>query len=66
MEEKQDTMAMLDLIIRPAFCVKDGVIVRVNKAAEGRTIAPGPAVSTLLATGHEEYSEFADGCLYLT
>ena len=26
MEQHQDTMAMLDLITRPAFCVKDGVM----------------------------------------
>ena len=41
MEQHQDTMAMLDLITRPAFCVKDGVIVRVNKAAELMTIEAG-------------------------
>ena len=66
MEQNQDAMAMLDLIIRPAFCVKDGVIVRVNKAAENLVIEPGIPVDGLLSTGHVEYSEFCDGCLYLT
>ena len=66
MEQHQDTMAMLDLMIRPAFCVKDGVIVRVNKAAEGMAIEKNHPVAPLLATGHLEYAEFTDGCLYLT
>lgn len=66
MEQQKDTMAMLDLIIRPAFCVKDGVIVQVNKAAEGHTLEVGMPISPLFATGREEYADFTDGCLYLT
>lgn len=66
MEQYQDTMAMLDLIIHPAFCVKNGVIVRVNKAAAGMLIEEGCQITALLSTGHAEYSEFNGGCLYLT
>ena len=66
MEQHQDTMAMLDLMIRPAFCVKNGVIVRVNKAAERITIETDQPVIPLLVTGHSEYAEFERGCLYLT
>ena len=66
MEQQKDTMAMLDLLIRPAFCIKDGVIVRINKAAEGLTLELGTQIADLLATGQEEYLEFTDGCLYLT
>ena len=66
MEQHQDTMAMLDLITRPAFCVKNGVIVRVNKAAEGMSIETSTPVLPLLATGQTEYAEFSNGCLYLT
>lgn len=66
MEQHQDTMAMLDLITRPAFCVKDGVILRVNKAAELMAIETGSSVLQLLATGHTEYEAFTEGCLYLT
>ena len=66
MEQKQDKMAMLDLIIRPAFCVENGVIVRLNKAAEGLLLEPGTPVGSLLATGETEYAEFDGGCLYLT
>ena len=66
MEQHQETMDMLDLVTRPAFCVKDGVIVRVNKAAERMTIENGCPVTQLLATGQAEYAEFNSGCLYLT
>ena len=66
MEQHQDTMAMLDLITRPAFCVKDGVILRVNRAAEHMTIEKGLPVGQFLSTGQTEYTEFDSGCLYLT
>ena len=45
---------MLDLLIRPAFCIKDGVIVRINKAAEGLALELGTQIADLLATGQEE------------
>ena len=66
MEQHQDALAMLDLFTAPAFCVKDGVILRVNKAAESMTIEQGSPVAPLLATGQLEYAEFESGCLYLT
>lgn len=66
MEQHQDTMAMLDLITRPAFCVKDGVILRVNRAAEHMTIEANRPVAQFLSTGQTEYTEFDSGCLYLT
>ena len=34
MEEKKDTLGMLDLVIRPGFCVKENQIIKVNQAAE--------------------------------
>ena len=66
MEQHHDTMAMLDLIMQPAFCVKDGVILRVNKAAEGLLIEKDRPIKPLIATGEAEYREFTEGCLYLT
>ena len=65
MEQHQDTMAMLELVTRPAFCVKDGVILCVNRAAERMAIETGRPVATLLSTGQAEYSEFSGDCLYL-
>lgn len=66
MAQSKDTMGMLDLMIRPGFCVKDNVIVKVNPAAQCIPIQVGTRVSKLLATGKKEYKEFGGGCLYLT
>lgn len=64
--EQHDTMDMLELLIRPAFCVENGVVVRTNKAAQNRMIEVGSPISALLLTGQQEYTEFSGGCLYLT
>ena len=66
MEEKKDTLGMLDLMIRPGFCVKENQIIKINHAAEGLLLASGSDVRPLLSTGGEEYAHFTDGCLYLT
>ena len=34
MEEKKDRIGMLDLLLRPGFCVKENQIVSLNRAAE--------------------------------
>lgn len=55
---------MLDLIISPCFCVKDGIICQRNSAA---SILPlGDRIQPLLFTGREEYAAFSGGSLYLT
>ncbi len=66
MEEQRDLLGMLDLMIRPGFCVKESKIVKVNQGAESYFLAPGMDVEALLLTGKSEYREFAGGCLYLT
>ena len=66
MEERLDALGMLDLMVRPGFCVKDNVIIKVNQAAESLMIAPGCMITELLHTGKEEYAGFQEGCLYLT
>ncbi len=66
MEQTKETIGMLDLIESPAFCVKNGIIARVNAAALRLTIAEGTAISTLLKTGQLEYQEYSGGCLYLS
>lgn len=66
MEEKKDTLRMLDLMVRPAFCVRDKVIVKVNQAAGSLFITPGSDVRPLLLTGAEEYAAFTEGCLCLS
>jgi signal transduction histidine kinase len=66
MEECKDTIGMLDLMIRPAFAVKDGKIHQVNAAAKSFLLQEGTDITELLVTGKEEYPAFNDGCLYLT
>ena len=61
-----DAMEMVDHMPHPAFCVKEGTIIKVNPAAAARMIEPGANIFDLLKTGKEEYSDFSGGCLYLT
>lgn len=66
MEPMESTSGILNLMIQPAFTVKDGIIDVVNEAASKYFIEPGTPVKELLLTGHSEYQEFKEGCLYLT
>ena len=65
MEQRVDAFGMLDLMVHPGFCVHDHKIIRVNPPAEALMITEGMDVTTILATGKEEYAAFEDGCLYL-
>ena len=65
MEQIEGNIGMLDLITNPGFCVRGGVIIRVNDAARRRSIAEGTAIDGMLATGVQEYHDFQGGCLYL-
>ena len=65
MERKTDCFGMLDLMMRPGFCVQNKKIVHVNPAAQALLLMPGTDVQTLLLTGQEEYSNFSGGCLYV-
>ena len=53
MEEKKDTLGMLDLVIRPGFCVRNNQSVKVNQPAESVFITPGTDIRPLLLTGAE-------------
>ncbi len=66
MEQINSTPGMLDLMVRPAFAVKDGIITYANDAAERCLFTPGTAVEEFFDTGIEEYSTLESGCLYLT
>ena len=64
MEVKKEH-GMLDLLIRPGFCVQNNQILYTNQAAQALLITPGTDVRELLLTGQEEYAAFRKGCLYL-
>lgn len=65
MELKENQIGMLELMLRPGFCVKDNIITEANSAAKALLLAEGTDVRTILATGTEEYAAFKNGCLYL-
>ncbi len=66
METSFNFSAVLDLIIRPAFAVSDGIIQYCNHAARQCMIRTDIPVDSLLETGKEEYPAFTGGSLYLT
>lgn len=66
MERKESNSGILDLMIQPAFTVKDGVVDRVNEAAQQYFLESGTPIADLLLTGKSEYRELEGGCLYLT
>ena len=61
----EQTIQLLELMERPAFCAEDGIIVAANAAALARQIRIGELVADGLAWGQEEYAEFQSGCLCL-
>ena len=65
MEEKKEIPELLELVLRPGFCVKENKITAVNQAARGLLLEPGMDILPLLQTGREEYEVFRSGCLYL-
>ena len=66
MERKESNSGILDLMIQPAFTVKDGIIDQVNEAAQQYFLESGTHIADLLLTGKSEYRELEEGCLYLT
>ena len=65
MELGTEKKQMLDLMLRPAFWVEDGMIRHVNSAATSLLLTEGQAVGDLISSGHEEYSQLFEGCLHL-
>ena len=66
MEQANQLPGMMDLIIRPAFAVIDGMIQYRNAAAQQCMIPENAPVAELLKDSEDEYREFSGGCLYLT
>ena len=61
-----DKIDILDLLVQPAFSVKNGKILQVNQPAAQRLISVGAEIGPLISTGADEYAKFREGCLYLT
>lgn len=63
--ETSNHFSLLDMIERPAFCVRDGIIVHANQAAQHRLLTEGKKVLEFLPKDHNAYEAFNGGCLYL-
>lgn len=64
--EQLDGTEMLDLMVSPVFCVKDGRIVKLNEAASRLFLREGVEIAQLLESGAEDYAAFSGGMLYVT
>lgn len=58
--------SLLEMIDRPAFWVKDGVITKLNQIAKNRQLSQGMEIAPMIPEASEEYSTFTQGCLHLT
>ena len=66
MEQQTEEFEILDLIPRPTFGVRAGVISRLNPPAKKLFLREGLSLSPLLESGSADYAAFSDGMLYLT
>lgn len=66
MEQQTDGTLMLDLLIRPAFCVRNKIITRLNMPAAKLFLREGLSLDQILESGIEDYAAFSGGMLCLT
>ena len=66
MEQQTDGTLMLDLMIRPTFCVKNKIITRLNIPAAKLFLREGLPLEQILESGAEDYAAFSGGMLCLT
>lgn len=66
MEQPTDVIEMLDLMIRPAFCVKNNRITRLNQPAARLFLREGLSLEPFLESGAQDYAAFSGGMLCLT
>ena len=65
MAQDISNQAVLELINKPAFCVKDGIVFQANEQARQRSIHPGDSVSQWITQDPAAYENFTEGCLFL-
>ena len=65
MEVSTQIKEMLDLMLRPAFWVEDGIIRHINPAAAPLMLSEGQSIESMSLSGKEEYAQFTDGCLHM-
>lgn len=60
-----NNFSILEMLERPAFCVRDGIIVRANQHARSFLFEEGKAIATFLLQDRDAYKNFQGSCLYL-
>lgn len=63
---EQDKQNLLEMIDRPAFIVRDGIITDYNELAKQRQIPLSKPITELLHSDLEAYRQYQGGILYLT
>lgn len=63
---EQNKQNLLEMIDRPAFVVKSGIITDCNQIAKNRQILIGKSITELLPEDCSAYEEYRGGILYLT
>ena len=66
MEQRTEEIELLELLPRPVFCVKNGIITRLNQPARKLYLREGLPVEALLEAGNENYAAYCGGLLYVT
>lgn len=66
METINQLFPWLELMNRPAFCARDGVIIALNAAAKRRMLQLGTDIRQIVTEHRNEYEQFENGKLYLT
>jgi len=66
MEQDNLTLSLLDLIERPAFCMKDSIVAYANRSAQQMQIIPGTKADDLFPPKDNAYQQYAGGQLSLT
>lgn len=66
MEFNHPLFPWLELMDRPAFCVKDRVVIAMNTAAEKRMLSLGTDIYEIVTEHKEAYDTFQNGKLYLS
>ena len=63
---EQEKQHLLEMIDRPAFIVRDGIITDCNQIAKNRQIIVGTKIKDILPENCDAYSQYKGGILYLT
>jgi len=64
--DKEITLSLLNMIEHPAFCVRSGIIIYANHAAQQILVLEGAHIATILKNDYSAYQDYAGGYLYLT